>query len=305
MVHSRRRDATWGRLAGLGIASLVFACLVVIPAVTTAAGPHACSGTLKPGVLAGTYPAGVVVSGVCDVNAGKAHVDGKLTLNSGSVLIAAFGLNHVTKHGGSTLDVKGSVIVGKAATLVLGCNPTHFPCVDDNQHHPKLFSRPTISGNLTVTSPLGVVVHSLTIGGNIKQTGGGGGKSCTPPKTGPFAKFKSPVYSAYENSLISGSVSISNLKSCWLGVNESHIAGSLSLVNDQLADPDAIEILANRIGKNLSCTDNSMVWDSVEISMSSTFPRAPQPNTVLGTRGGQCVLASPATMGGPTGPGPF
>jgi hypothetical protein len=282
----------------------VVACLVVIPAVATAGGPHTCSGTSKkPGVLAGTYPSGVVVSGVCEVNAGNAHVDGTLKLNSGSVLVAAFGLDHVTKHGGSRLEMKGNVVVGKGATLLLGCNPAHFACVDDNQHHPKLFSRPTISGNLTVTSPLGVVVHSLTIGGNIKQTGGGGGESCTP--AGLFKTFKSPVYSAYENSLISGSVSISNLKSCWLGVTESHIAGSLSLVNDQLADPDAIEVLANRVGKNLSCTGNSMVWDSVEISHNSTFPRASQPNTVLGTRGGQCVHASPTTMGGPAGPGPF
>ena len=304
MVHSRCRGATRGRLVGLGIASLVFGCLAVLPAVTMAAGPHACSGTSKkPGVLAGTYPSGVVVSGVCEVNAGQAHVDGKLTLNSGSVLIAAFGLNHVTKHGGSTLDVKGNVVVGKGATMVLGCNPTHFPCIDDNQHHPRLFSRPTISGNLTVTSPLGVVVHSLTIGGNIKQTGGGGGENCTP--AGLFKTFKSPVYSAYENSLISGSVSISNLKSCWLGVTESHIAGSLSFVNDQLADPDASEILTNRVGKNRSCTGNSMVWDSPEVTKGANFPRTQHPNTVLGTRGGQCVRSSPTTMGGPTGPGPF
>ena len=75
--------------------------------------------------------------------------------------------------------------------------------------------------------------------------------------------------------------------------------------NNKLGDPDAIEIEANHVGKNLSCQGNSSVWDSHELSMTSNFPRGPSPNTVHGKRSGQCVLATPTTMGGPSGPGAF
>jgi hypothetical protein len=76
------------------------------------------------------------------------------------------------------------------------------------------------------------------------------------------------------------------------------------VLNDQLADPDAIEIVLNHIHGNLICQSDSMVWDSGDLSQD-LFPRVPQPNTVDGNRVGQCVLSSPMTAGGPLGPGPF
>jgi hypothetical protein len=306
MVHSRFRGASRGRYVRLGIASLVFACLAAIPAVAAAAGPHTCSGTSKkPGVLAGTYPSGVVVSGTCEVNAGQAHVEGTLTLKPNSVLIAAFGLNHRTKHGGSSLTVTGTVDVGRGATMVLGCNPKSFPCIDDNQHKPKLTSRGAISGNLKESSPLGVLVHSSRIGGSIAENGGGGGLSCKP--AGPFTLFKSPVYSDYEDNTVIGSISVSNLKTCWLGFARDHVVGHLTVTGNKVVDPDAIEILSNTVHKNLVCSGNTRVWDSAETSSTPgvLFPRVPQPNIVDGKREGQCVLASPTTMGGPAGPSPF
>ena len=79
------------------------------------------------------------------------------------------------------------------------------------------------------------------------------------------------------------------------------------MFNNQLADPDGIEILSNTISDNIGCWANSYVWDSSEANFAQTrlFPRTPQPNTVGGHRFGQCVLSSPTTMGGPLGPGPF
>jgi len=307
MVHSRCRGATRGRLAGLGVASLVFACLAAVPAVTMAAGPHSCSGTLKkPGVLAGTYPTGVVISGACEVNAGPVRVEGTLTLKPDSVLVAAFGRNHRTHKGGSSLTVTGNVDVGKGATLVLGCNPKSSPCVDDNQHQPKLTSRGAISGNVKATSPLGILIHTSRIGGSVTENGGGGGVNCTP--AGVFKQLiKSPVFSTVEDSTVYGSISVSNLKTCWLGFARVHVIGDLKVTGNKVADPDAIEILSNAVHKNLACQGNSQVWDSAEANSMSMalYPRVPQPNTVDGKRSGQCVLASPATMGGPSGPGPF
>jgi hypothetical protein len=74
--------------------------------------------------------------------------------------------------------------------------------------------------------------------------------------------------------------------------------------NNQMADPDAIEILSNHVHRNLNCRRNSMVWDSSDIG-EELFPREPHPNTVDGNRKGQCVLSSPTTEGGPSGPDPF
>src|SRR5690242_19537270 len=99
-------------------------------------GPTVCSGTQQsPGVLTGVYRHGVVVKGACEVNSGAATVRGKLSLRRGSLLVATFGQNN------SRLTVKGSVLVGRGATFLLGCNTTSSPCIDDpDQNHPTLSS---------------------------------------------------------------------------------------------------------------------------------------------------------------------
>jgi hypothetical protein len=112
------------------------------------------------------------------------------------------------------------------------------------------------------------------------------------------------VFSTYEDSSVGGNLDISNVTSCWMGTARVDIGGNASYVGNQLADPDAIEIVSNDIHGNLSCQGNSMVWDSGDAG-PDLFPRAPQPNTVDGRRSGQCVLSSPLTDGGPLGPGPF
>jgi hypothetical protein len=257
----------------------------------------------SPGTLAGNYPSGVTINGVCFVNGGPAEVHGTLTLVSGSALIAAFALNDVSGQGTSSLLVDGNVSVGPGATLLLGCLPTSFACIDDpSQEHPTLSSHGVITGNLTEDSPLGVVVHDTAIGRSVSESGGGGGVKCDP--SGVFAAFGSPVYSDYEDSTIGGSLSVRGLNSCWLGVARVRANGSMGFFHVQLADPDGIEILANHVGENLACYDNSMVWDSADLA-ETLYPRVPEPNTVEGSRLGQCVLASPRDAGGPPGPGPF
>lgn len=274
--------------------------------LASAAQTHTCSGTLKsPGVLVGNYRGDVVVKGVCAVNSGPVRVAGDLTVSKGGALIAAFGLNHRTHKGGSSLRVNGDLVVGKNASVAMGCNPRSFPCIDDNQHKPKLTSADRVSGDVIESAPLGVLIHNATIGHDFTETGGGGGLSCKPPTSGAFAQFKSPVYSALEDSSVSGDATFSGLQSCWLGMARVHVAGNASFINNKLADPDAIEIVLNQIDKNLSCHNNSAVWDSAEATQNSLFPRTPQPNTVHGKRSGQCVLSTPVKKGGPSGPGPF
>jgi hypothetical protein len=234
-------------------------------------------------------------------------------------LAAAFGLNDKTHKGHSNLTVTGNIVFGKGAAAALGCkvnaNGSGFPCIDDpHPKKPTLTGVTTVKGSLIEKAPLGVVVHNTKIGGNWTETGGGGGVNCN--STGPFKKLKSPVYSSVEDSTVQGNLSISGMKTCWVGVARVHVAGNATFTNNDLADPDGIEIISNHIDGNLACTGNSHpagapagaqpVWDSGEQGMGmALYPRTSEPNTVQGGRSGQCVLASPATLGGPLGPGPF
>jgi hypothetical protein len=192
---------------------------------------------------------------------------------------------------------------------VLGCNTTSFACVDDpNQSHPTLSSSPVVSGNVSENAPLGVIIHSTKIGGGITQTGGGGGLSCAPPKTGPFSVFHSPVYSDYEDNTVTGNLIVTHVTSCYLGIIRDHVGNNMKVTYDSMGDPDAIEIESNVIKHNLACIhDTQHVWDSSEIPQNGPiFPRALHRNTVDGTRSGQCVKAGPLTSptGAPAG-GPF
>jgi hypothetical protein len=291
-------------------AALALAIMAASAAVAPAAGPHICKGSFhKPGVLKGTYSGGVVVKGVCTVKAGKAHVIGNVTVTKGGALGAVFGRHH------SALTITGNLVVDRGASVFLGCkvNPTGtgFPCIDDpSMKHPTLTSHAVVTGNIIEHSPLGVIVHNSSIGGSIKQTGGGGGLSCNPPKGGIFAAVMSPVYSDYEDSTVGGNLKVSSLTTCWLGLARVKVHGSVALVNNNLGDPDGIEVVHNNIRKDLSCSGNTHpggppgtmpVWDSAEANPNSSaiYPRTSEPNQVGGKRSGQCVAASPTTLGGP------
>lgn len=302
------------RIAFLAVLVTGGAFLALMPGLVQASAPkapHKCSGTAtKPGVLKGRYTSGVLVTGLCEVNAGPAHVIGTVTVAKNAALGAAFGLHH------SALKISGNLIVDQGGIAVLGCrvnaDGSGFPCLDDpNMSKPTLRSHAVVTGSITANAPLSVLVHNSSIGRNVTETGGGGGLSCAVPKTGIFAEFKSPVYSDYEDASVGGSMVIKDKKSCWLGVGRVDIEGSLTISQNQMADPDAIEVLANYISKNLSCSGNGHpagmpagaepLWDSTEATFGSAiYPRSAEPNTVEGTRSGQCVHATPTAQGGPS-----
>jgi len=288
---ARRLRAT-RRLLGICALALVVVGVGANSAAAKNGRPATCSGTLgSPGVLSGTYSSNVTIEGVCAAVAGPAVIDGNLTLTPGSGLNAAFAAGNVT--------VQGNLSVGRGAFMFLGCIPRSFACFDDNPQHPTLSSASIVEGNLSETQPLGVVVHNSTIGGNVQQTGGGGGTTCeNPPPAFPFG-----VFSSYEDSAIGGSINISGLESCWLGLARDTVGRNVNVLHNQLADPDAIEILGNQIGNNLLCQGNRMVWNSNETG-ENLFPREEHPNEAR-HRVGQGVLASPLSEGGPLGPGPF
>jgi hypothetical protein len=291
-------------IATMGAGALVVGLVAATPSLATAApGPSVCTGTAdSPGVLAGSFK-NVLVEGFCAVDGGAAVVNGNLTLAPGSALVAAFYFDDVDGTGTSSLRVTHNVYVEKGAAMVLGCFATSFPCIDDpDQNNPTLSAAEFVGGNLVGTQALGIVAHDTTFGGDVTQTAGGGGVNCNP--AGIFAVFGSPVYTTYEDSSISGSLSITSMRSCWLGTARVRIRGNATYIGDKLADPDAIEVVSNNIAGNLDCRRNSMMWDSGDLS-DSLFPRQPQPNTVLGQRMGQCRLDSPTSPDDPPGPGLF
>ena len=285
------------------------AAMLLSPGVASAESTQVCKSTDgHPGVLAGNYSGDVRVQGVCVVNSGPVHIHGTLTLSEGSALAAIFALNVTNGKANSRLEVRGNIRVERGATLFLGCDPQSFACKDDPNHmNPTLSSADRVGGSITEQQPLGVVVHNTTIGGSVVEVGGGGGLTCVP--SGIFAtKAMSPVYSAYEDSTVAGSITIRDDHSCWLGITRTQVGGSVRLTDNHLADPDAIEILSNHIADDLACFGNTpTLWDSSEASFgqATLYPRTPGPNSVEGKRLGQCELASPATDGSPPGPGPF
>jgi hypothetical protein len=296
---SRRR----GRLL---LASLIATAGLAVPlavggGTAAAAGASAPSTTCtnngaNPGSLpAGTYSS-VLVSGACAVNAGAVIVAGNVTVQPGATLLAAYA-NNSTGPGTSSLTVTGNITVGAGSTVLLGCEAAHFACIDDpNQANPTLSGAEAVGGSILATGALGVIVHNTTIGGDVIQSGGGGGVNCTP--SGPFAQFMSPVYSDYEDISVGGNLSVTGLGSCWLGILRVQVGGSVTMSNNTMADPDANEVLSNTVAGNAICQANSPANQYGDSAGSA--------NVVTGFAVGQCgfsaLVPNPAPQ--PANPGP-
>jgi hypothetical protein len=252
--------------------------------------PNTCTCTFTaPGVLAGTYRGNVVVYGVCVVNAGPAVVKGDLILAPGSALNATF------SSGTASLTVKGDIKVGPGALLAMGCEANETPCTDN----PNGTGQNTVFGNITAFRAVGVLVHASTIKRSVSVFGGGGGASCNPPFPGAFADIKSPPFTDAEDNSIGGNLTITGLHSCWLGALRNSVRGSVFVAGNTMADPDAMEVLANRIHGSIACFNNS---PAVQYGDSGSSP-----NLVKRHAFGECSFhvlkpnpaPTPTTPGGP------
>jgi hypothetical protein len=291
---------SWKFACLIGLTGLICSMICVSAAATVSASTQTtktptwttktttCSGTAKaPGVLKGRYKGNVAVSGVCVVNAGRVVVADNLTVSAGSVLNATFGLDRGKKGTYSNLTVDGNLNVKAGAVLVMGCNPTNFPCMDDpNSKKPTISSWDWVRGSLISTDPLGVIVHSSFIGRNLTEKGGGGGVTCTPQ--GIFKALNSPVFSDYENVIVGGNMNISDIRTCWFGSVRDDIHGNFSNTDNKMADPDADEVIGNYVNGSLTCSKNS---PAVQFGDSSTaFPIGP--NVVNGAAKGECSFTT-------------
>jgi len=275
-----RRGLRW---AGACCLLAVIGSATAGPAGATAdrgrAGPSTCAGTqATPGVLSGTHPSGVTVTGYCVVDGGAAVVDGTLTVAAGATLVASYAKNDVAGSGTSSLTVTGALKVGSGATLILGCEGAHYACTDDGGG--TLNGSDHVGGSLVARHALGVVVHLSSIGGNVTQVSGGGGVTCENAPPGPFAD--TGVYSDYEDVTLGGNLHVTGLRTCWLGMLRNHVPGNLVDSHNTLADPDANETVANTVGKNITCTGNSPAAQYGDSGAS--------PNQVTGNASGECAF---------------
>jgi len=266
-------------------------------------GTSTCTGTLSaPGVLAGVY-GNVVVAGDCVVDAGPADVTGNLTIAAGGGLTAIFGLDDQTGGGNSNLTVHGNLIVDSGASLLLGCNSViiqtwegaslvsepSFPCLDDpDRNAPTLNSNDVIDGSLIAIDPLGVVLHSSLVRGDVIQRGGGAGLGCVPASI--FKQYVHyPEYSDYEEDTVDGNVSLVGLDTCWFGTHRNTVRGDMT-VDDNVCGKDCMEVDSSVIYGNLSCWGNT---PAVEFGDGEATP-----DQVGGDATGQCgfgvVLPDPS-----------
>jgi hypothetical protein len=264
--------------------------------------PSTCTGTFNaPGVLAGKYKGDVVVTGVCVVNGGAAVIKGDLILAPGSALNATFALNDVAGTGTSSLTVKGDVKVGPGALLAMGCEPNFSPCSDDpdaaNGGPGTLTGQNKVFGDVRAFQALGVLLHASTIKGDVSLRGGGGAESCNPPFPGIFADLQSPPFSDAEDNTIGGDLTMTGMQSCWLGALRNSVRGNVVVAGNTMADPDAMEILANLVRGSIACFHNS---PAVQYGDSGSSP-----NQVRRHAFGECgfnVLQPNPSPGGPLTP---
>ena len=242
-----------GLAALIATSGTALGLLAISPATSADAASHwkthVCHGTnTHPGELTGLNW-DVIVRGLCLLNSGPVAVAHNVIITRNSALIAVYGRHN------SRLSVSGDILVHRGGTLLLGCEPRYFTCLDDPRpKHPTLASHDTVGGSLIASDALGVVVHNSWFGHDIVEVGGGGGLNCKP--AGPFAHAHSPVYSDYEDNWIGGSLWVKHLTSCWLGVIRNWIGGSATVSRNAMADPDAMEVVTNVVLRDLTCYRN-------------------------------------------------
>ena len=248
-----------------------------------AAGPTAftCSGgTLQaPQVIpAGTYKSVTVSDGFC-VMQGTYDITGDITVEPGAFLDAAVYFGFPPYSYGAPCNVfvtvSGGVRVGQGAALYFGNGPG-TGCPNSND---------VVKGGIASTGAESVVVHGTTISGGLTVQGGGGGTSCQSTASSPFGP-----YTDLEDSQVNGGISVSGLSTCWTGIIRTTVNGTVSVSNNTMGDPDAMEIGLNHINGALACSGNALAFPGPGGVPTNSFDGSPpNPNVVTGSEQGQCA----------------
>ena len=288
-------------LTGVVTIALVLSGSIVVAALTpgaaSAAAPvhgYTCSGgdpNSPTPIPPGAYSS-MTVAGVCFA-AGSVEVKGGLTIAPNAVLFAidSQGCAQI-----SHLDVSGGITVLDNAILALG----------DSNNRPDAgtgcpTSNDVVNGGITGAGANSVVIHGTTINGGLSLNGGGGGNSyneffCNNVTVGGV-DVGFPPFSDVEDSHINGGESIVGLHTCWMGFIANQVNGGVTIDNNTMGDPDAIEVGLNSIHGGLACSGtirdpNSHITPddgSGGVPTNSFDGSPPNPNSVRGQESGQCA----------------
>jgi hypothetical protein len=285
----------WRTTFLLGGVAVAAASLFASSSSALASSGSTCTGDLSNvpaslGTLAGVYSGNVDVTGDCAVDAGPATINGNLTLEPGSALVAPFSFGDLT--------VTGNLLIKQGAAAILGCNHDSFPCFDDAGDPPTLDNSISVGGNLIANKPLGLVLHNTAIHGNAIENGGGGGVTCDS-SPGIFGAFGSPPYIDQEDGSVGGNLIMQGMGTCWLGTLRVDVGGNLIVGQNATADPDAMEVVSNTVHGNIICRNNS---PNVQFGDSGGVS-----NEVFGNAIGECGfnVLSDNPFGSPSGPTPI
>ena len=254
--------------------------LILPIANAVADGSFTCTGNVSApqAIPPGTYSSLSVPSGTaCIVIVpGTVTVTGSATISGTLVAIGST----------ATLIVDKNFNVNTGGIVVLGCGPTSdIKCFFDD---PTASSHDVINGNVTASGALFMVFHNDTIGGNITQSGGGGGVSCANIGVLPSFGLVSPPYSTYEDSTVGGNVSISGVTTCWAGFIRDTVGKNANLNTITTGLCDGNEFVTNTIAGNMNCSGNSPaphIGDSMGL-----------PNVIGKNANGQCVQPLPLNV---------
>jgi hypothetical protein len=241
------------------------AALTTIAMSSASAAPPAALTCSGGGIASGTYSS-IIVTGECQVPDGATVVVlHNLTVAPGAVFDA---------QTDSTVTINGNVLAGPGSLFGLGCTEAH-PC--EGAQPATGATQDSVAGNVILNHVYNAAINGDHIGGNLISTGGGA--ETTADGFVPFS---------VKDNTIDGNVVVTGLRTVWFGIIRSTIGGNVVLTNNvQSGDPDANEIVANSIGRNLICQGNfpaPQFGDAV-----AEGPAGYGPNTVGGHATGQCT----------------
>lgn len=277
MSTLRRAGVTAALLSGL----ITCGVGLLSTSSASAAAPYTCAGgtATSPTLIPPGPYASVLVTGSCYLE-GTYDITGGLTVAPGAELdgTVQFGFYGYGEPCDVFGTVSGGVRVGQGGVLYLG-NGHGTGCPNSNI---------VVNGGLTAVGADTVVVHGTTFNGGFSVSGGGGAGNCTPTPAAPFGS-----YTDLEDSAVNGRLSITGLNTCWLGTIRNSVNGGEVVANNEMSDPDAIEIGMNVIHGNLTCSGNFLnpMLGPIGGGVPTDFfdGLGPFPNTVTGRTTGQCA----------------
>jgi hypothetical protein len=283
----------------LGLVTTPALAATAATAATAWSGGYTCTGgDVPPG-----YYQSVTIDGLCYMTDGLVTVQGDLVITPGSLLDAGATLGdpaagtHVVP---ATVDIRGSVFVGKGAVLVLGCSVNLLGICNTTATYD------TVGGNLTAYGAEADVLHNVAVRGNVSVLGGGGGAAggaasgacdaSTYQAPAPWSQDPAlaaqfvPQYTDFEDGSVGGNLTIAGVHTCWMGALREQVGGNYLYAGNRTSDPDGDEIGNNLVSGNMACLAND---PAVQWGDSGAAP-----NIVGGNAVGQCsfdtVLPNPA-----------